>query len=529
EGGYIAFSCSGVNLCVANLVNGTLVGIVSDTPLPVQPPAYANGEFIVSTSATAAQNYLQGYTVTNAGIVKVWQTALSSSATTNPVVNGNEIAVGSGSALYITTLGGVVTNTIALSGSVKGISSANNNIYVQTSAGLYGFNPNGVQIFSHTTPTQNFNFTPSIAGSTLYTLINGRVFEGFNVNNGQQLWNMSLPNAPYAPSGTQFYNNIALAYGNAYVADGSELYAFGTYKAKPGDSLLQSLAAMYLNNQGAYASILLSKIYPSQNVGLYINSTYAPDLQVATFNAISGCASLAYLSTNTTAALQQGKNISVSAWMYPTDLTTSRGVVSGDSYFIRVDSPGEGGKISWFVYVNSAIEPRLSSKAAPQTNRWYHVVGTYNQKSGVMNLYVNGALNNTETRTGAPTTGYFGAGYKFTVGTASSCQFIGKIADVQVYDNALSSGQVQQLYSEGLFGAPLSGSGLALWWPLDGNGNDYGGNFYNGFPNNVLWQNATYLPGSLLNSYQVSKASTPVALPSNGINNFYNVSVVVWK
>ena len=50
--------------------------------------------------------------------------------------------------------------------------------------------------------------------------------------------------------------------------------------------------------------------------------------------------------------------------------------------------------------------------------------------------------------------------------------FNGSIADVQVYSGALSSAQINQIYSEGMAGAPLFGSSLAGWWPLASNASE---------------------------------------------------------
>jgi len=518
EGGYIAYSCSGVNLCISNLVNGSLVGVISATPLSVQPPAYANGQYIVATSTAGSQNYLIGYSLISSGIAQNWRTMLSTSATTNPVIVGNEIAVGSGSSLYITTLGGVLLKTVAVTGTAKGIAGSGSSIYLQTSAGVYGFNATGTQIFSHATPTDTYNITPSVAGSTLYTLINGQIFQGYNVNTGQQLWNFTMPSAPYSPAGTQYYNNVALAYGNAYVADASMLYAFGTYKAKPSDNILQTLAAMYLNGQGGYANIMLSKLYPAQNVGLYINSTYAPDLQVATFNGVS--------SYITTPPVMQPQNHTVVLWMETNSPRTSpvQSMVSmWGSFNAHIGIYGSGSGITF----NRNAGGSISSGVVPVVGQWYQVAVTLD-KDKIASIYVNGALKGTGV---APSSNEVWS-TKDIIGSdvsPPSNAFSGQLADVQFYNSTLSSGQIQQLYSQGIFGQPLSASKLVGWWPLDGNGNDYSGSFNTGLPSNMVYQTSAYLPGSLLNSYQVSKATVPVTLPSNGINSFYNVSVVIWK
>ncbi|MCL5101482.1 MAG: LamG domain-containing protein, partial [Candidatus Parvarchaeota archaeon] len=108
--------------------------------------------------------------------------------------------------------------------------------------------------------------------------------------------------------------------------------------------------------------------------------------------------------------------------------------------------------------------------------------------------------------TGTEQTGYIGSsgtlsaplGEAFNANTLYSQFFIGdgadppgywngSIADVQVYNVALSQAQIQRIYTAGIGGAPFSNGGLIGWWPLDGNANDYSGNNNNGVATNVNW------------------------------------------
>jgi len=61
----------------------------------------------------------------------------------------------------------------------------------------------------------------------------------------------------------------------------------------------------------------------------------------------------------------------------------------------------------------------------------------------------------------------------------------GQMANVQVYNTALSANGIQALYLEGIGGAPINLQHLVAWWPLNGNANDYSGNDNNGQINNV--------------------------------------------
>ena len=82
------------------------------------------------------------------------------------------------------------------------------------------------------------------------------------------------------------------------------------------------------------------------------------------------------------------------------------------------------------------------------------------------------------------------------------------VAFAQIYNTSLSSSQINQLYHEGIINIPESNAGLAGWYPLNGNANDYSGYNNNGVPTNVVYvglHNYTYDPSSRLNVYAFSK------------------------
>ena len=70
---------------------------------------------------------------------------------------------------------------------------------------------------------------------------------------------------------------------------------------------------------------------------------------------------------------------------------------------------------------------------------------------------------------------------------AGTASFNGLIADVQIYNTTLSSGEVQALYQEGIGGVPIELDGLVGWWPLNGNANDYSGSLNNGVLSGVVF------------------------------------------
>jgi hypothetical protein len=106
-------------------------------------------------------------------------------------------------------------------------------------------------------------------------------------------------------------------------------------------------------------------------------------------------------------------------------------------------------------------------KKANSTDKWIHVVSTYNKTTSVMSLYVNGLLVNTGIKYAGPvpavgaqpllgaltfvdmTKFYIGAWGKLALGTATDSwmvYFPGMIDEIRVYNKALSDTEVKALF-----------------------------------------------------------------------------------
>ncbi len=125
----------------------------------------------------------------------------------------------------------------------------------------------------------------------------------------------------------------------------------------------------------------------------------------------------------------------------------------------------------------------------PNGGQWYFVAVALNssQTANTLNFYINNYSASTTTAE-LPTNGYSRIG-------AINCfnyYFNGSIADIQIYNTALSSNSIRALYSEGIGGAPIDLQNLVAWYPLDGNAEDYSGNGNNGVPANVTYTSNWY-------------------------------------
>jgi hypothetical protein len=193
-------------------------------------------------------------------------------------------------------------------------------------------------------------------------------------------------------------------------------------------------------------------------------------MYVASFNGVN-----AYVGGPTLSSLNTGK-ITIAAWCRSTGSTGSRqsvisvGENSGTGAVLA--SPSEYGDIRFWINEQSqGWVPVYTS--FPGYNQWLFIVGTYD--GGYLKIYVNGVLKATVSLSGSMKTPTSGT----TIGARNSNNmywFNGSIANVQVYNTALTDQEIQYLYQQGLGGAPIRLGSLVGWWPLNGDAKDYSGN-----------------------------------------------------
>jgi hypothetical protein len=340
-------------------------------------------------------------------------------------------------------------------------------------------------------------------------------------------------------------NNVTLGNINGCVlVNGMGVYGFGTYNAPPYQSVLQSIANLYLNPQyGPYASALLSTMYPSVNSTIFINGKYAPSMnfQYGIFNGVSESATIpsnTYFGSN---------GITVSAWVELSNTVNAGNlfwatspaascVSTANGLAINIGTGGTASSTIDAVPMDNSIPiaDHPSTVGSLSQSSWAHTVVTWNytgaSTSNIL-IYINGAINSKYYIAGAFPGGLSASG---KIGGAPTCWATNtntySLADVQVYGSALTANQVFALYSEGIGGAPLEIPSLVSWWPFDGNANDYTTSGNSGSPSTVTYASmSAYVPSSLSASSQISTATVPLMLNSSGTTGTYNVSVVIWR
>jgi hypothetical protein len=105
-----------------------------------------------------------------------------------------------------------------------------------------------------------------------------------------------------------------------------------------------------------------------------------------------------------------------------------------DGYLLRLDNPPEGGRLSFFAFLDGKAEPRVQARV-PELSKWHQVVAVWDKAS--LHLWLDG-VRTDGARTGALALGQ----QQLRIGGG----FIGAIADVKIYDRALSEDEIQELF-----------------------------------------------------------------------------------
>ena len=131
-------------------------------------------------------------------------------------------------------------------------------------------------------------------------------------------------------------------------------------------------------------------------------------------------------------------NLTVTAWVRPTSFANQGNIVSKTvnlGYRMRFQSDG-----TFWMYSNTNT---ITSPSAYTINNWFHTVGVFSSTG--LRMYINGSIVQSN---GTPFTPSYAAS-SFIVGGNSSTQelFQGRIANVSVYNRALSATEVLQNYN----------------------------------------------------------------------------------
>jgi hypothetical protein len=226
-------------------------------------------------------------------------------------------------------------------------------------------------------------------------------------------------------------------------------------------------------------------------------------------------------------------SMTITSWSYDIGMPSSIGGVVGGCSTNKCTSAvssypggyaGIGYNDSTMVFiVGNATTNAMDVESGSFRERW--VFTTFVLNDGIASTYINGILKSSFTN-GVPTcisTTTWQIG-NLTKMFDQATNFNGIISNIQVYNNSLTTNDIQALYTEGIGNRPIDLYTLVAWYTLNGNSYDYGGNYYNGSINNVGfigdWY-STYTPvqGAIQTSGVVKVVSTSTSTSSTSMTS----------
>lgn len=512
---------------IANSNSGPL-NVFSPSPITLNATPFLNG------SANTYQWCLNGTNLSNGPSISGSGATVSGANTTSLVINNPTSADGGAYTVIVTNALGSFTSAASVVTVQAPVAAT---VTAQPSPAVIPLYPGGSTPFSFsatgstpivyfwhsnntviavTTNLSTFNFTNVQATASIYCQVSNQIGSSFTVTNTIQV--LPLPSAPYP---------------QAVVND--KPIGFWPLKEYPDNGAGNSgaLAYDYMGgNDGVYNNVIIAQ--PGYGSGLASQFSYPSpsDTNTAgefgeypTAGSTNSCVG-GIPNINFTAA-QDSPPFSVEAWVHaegnnegtsgavdPAGTIVAKGwgtAGSGaDEFSLEYSGHSAGGGIGWSWYTRdqSGIAFFATANLGLDSN-WHHLVGVMNTPKAELLLYVDGVLVATNTGyastgVGTNTIGIYNSTFPLTIGSAGTSlaaatngpdkQWFGNIADVAIYNYALSASQVSNHYwSAGLppaivtqppgsvdvsYGgsvsipAAVAGTGpLTLQWIDDSNGN----------------------------------------------------------
>ena len=152
-------------------------------------------------------------------------------------------------------------------------------------------------------------------------------------------------------------------------------------------------------------------------------------------------------------SLDVNSSITVSAWVYPTNIANKDGIISkrtstensGDWAF-RFTSVA---KLKLLIWDGNASNGSTSSNSAISTNTWTHIAFTHQNSTNTTKFYINGSLDATGTGLTKNLAGNNSNVYIGWDGQQGDKFFTGKIDEVRIWDDVRTAAEIQNnMYTE---------------------------------------------------------------------------------
>ena len=164
---------------------------------------------------------------------------------------------------------------------------------------------------------------------------------------------------------------------------------------------------------------------------------------------------------NDSASLDVTGTITLSAWIYKTahpaagnfHTIVSKGTNSSAESNYELMTYGISNTEKLVFYYSNQGGKSIRGNTPLNLNTWYHVVAVYNDTANTINLYVNGVLETGTISSGNPETNSIVANnQKLSLGARDGSQNMvsgGTLDDLRIYNRALSTSEVTDLYNLG--------------------------------------------------------------------------------
>ena len=160
-----------------------------------------------------------------------------------------------------------------------------------------------------------------------------------------------------------------------------------------------------------------------------------------------------YVDITSSPSLNITNAITIEAWVKPD-------IFGHSNYHIVVESKSNygwffgtvSGKVAWLIGKEVGSSWNIVHNKGDLVDGWNHIVGIYESSTGVAKTYLNG--NYIGSKSGTAEACKSTNGFKIGRQGVNSYCFKGAIDNVRIYDQALSSAQIQQHYAAG---APAHG------------------------------------------------------------------------
>jgi hypothetical protein len=145
------------------------------------------------------------------------------------------------------------------------------------------------------------------------------------------------------------------------------------------------------------------------------------------------------------------------------------------------------------LFFDAGAHTDYQTSAYVSPNKWHNVIITVQDSGSRANFvaYLDGEVVDSGTA-GTPISAISGL-YIGGDGNCDGDNFLnagGQVANLQIYNTSLSSAEANALYLEGIGGAPIKPQNIILWWPLNGNAQDYSGNNNNGQATGITYSSS---------------------------------------